>query len=215
MIEFKAEVSNQKLVNHIRRDNAFISMTKDSKNIFFRELIEKAKAGEKSAFTEIYTQLFTPVFRYIYIRVKNKAEAEDIAQGVFLKAYQALPNYKEQNRPLLAYLFTIARNSIIDHWRKAKNAISLDDSENGIKEITDPESGKFNENFDKTQKIGKIKEALKKLTPDQKEVVSMKYMSELSHKEIAAILGKSEDAIRQLACRGLKTLRENFKISEI
>lgn len=173
------------------------------------ELVERAQNGDTGAFATIYQTFFTPIFRYVYIRVKNKAQAEDLTQTVFLKTFQSIKNFKEQGRPLLAYLFTIARNAVIDHWRKEKSRAG-DDPEEVFKNIPDSKIN-VEETLDDKKEIKSVKEALWNLTRDQQEVINLKFIAELSNKETAKIMGKSEEAIRQLQCRALKALREYLK----
>lgn len=184
-------------------------MINSDSNKDFRELISKAKDGDAGAFSSVYEQCFVPVFRYIYLRVKNKTEAEDLAQTVFLKAYQSLPKFEEQGRPFLAYLFTIARNAVIDFWRVNKRTV-VDDPDHALRIIPDPKAdptGRLDDKHDAEL----VKQAIKSLTPDQQEVLSLKFMGELTYAEISKIIGKSEEAVRQLQCRGLKALRQHLK----
>jgi len=67
----------------------------------FKNLVRRAKDGDQKAFSEIYENCYTPVFRYLYLRLKNRTEVEDLAQTVFLKAFQSFPSFKEQGRPIL------------------------------------------------------------------------------------------------------------------
>jgi len=175
----------------------------------FRELIYRAKSGDGEAFSQVYEECFTPIFRYIYLRVKNKAEAEDLTQAVFLKAYQSLPGFREQGRPFLAYLFTIARNAVIDFWRVNKKNAAADPDE-ALLVTADPKGDPVSR-IDDRQAAEMVKQTIKNLTPDQQEVLSLKFMGELSYQEIAKIMDKSEEAVRQLQCRGLKALRQHLK----
>lgn len=177
-----------------------------------KKLVKRAKLGDQAAFSAIYENCFTPVFRYLYLRLKNKTEAEDLAQTVFLKAYQALPGFQEQGRPILAYFFTIARNALIDHWRK-NDKIIIGDPEEALRTIKDPSENPETK-LDRKHSLEAVRRAMKKLTGDQEEVLSLKFMSELSSAEIAKIMGKSEEAVRQLQCRALKALRNHLKNSD-
>ena len=180
----------------------------------FKNLVRRAKDGDQKAFSEIYENCYTPVFRYLYLRLKNRTEVEDLAQTVFLKAFQSFPSFKEQGRPILAYFFTIARNALIDHWRKNRET-QIDDPEEKLRKLPDSREN-LEEKLARKHDLETIKLAMKNLTEDQEEVLSLKFMGELSHSEIAKVMGKSEEAVRQLQCRALKTLRhhlKNFKIS--
>ena len=184
-------------------------MDKFDSNDDFMELVERAQRGDGNAFGKIYESFFTPVFRYVYLRVKNRAQAEDLAQTVFLKAFQSFHNFKERGRPILAYLFTIARNTVIDHWRKEKR-VDAEDPEETLRKISDPQSN-IPEKLDHKGNVFLVKRALEHLTREQQEVINFKFIAELSNREISQIMSKSEEAIRQLQCRALKALRNHLK----
>jgi RNA polymerase sigma-70 factor (ECF subfamily) len=101
-------------------------------------IVQKAKNGDKEAFASLYTQYFTPLYKYIYFRVPSKATAEDLTQDVFVKAYMALERYSYSGTSPLAYFYTIARNGIIDYRRKKKTA-RMDEAEL----LSQPSNGKW------------------------------------------------------------------------
>ena len=101
----------------------------DSEQENIRELVLSAKSGEEEAFGRLYEIYFTPVFRYIYFRTKDKLIAENISQEVFLKSFENISRFEERGRPFLAYLFTIARNKVIDHWKKPKDVLMNEERE--------------------------------------------------------------------------------------
>ena len=172
------------------------------------ELMCLARDGNQDAFATLYNLYFVPVFRYIYLRLRNKEEAEDMVQTVFLKVYQSLPRYEDKGKAPLAYFFTVARNLIIDYWRK-KKTYKLDDSETAEKSLVSrKEIDDWAEKYDAKELAQK---ALSRLEGIQQEVIIMKFMNGYSNQEIAAALDKSEVAIRQIQCRALKNLRLNFK----
>ncbi len=176
-------------------------------------LMQLAKSGNTEAFGRLYEIYFVPVFRYIYYRIKNREETEDLVQTVFLKAYRSIPNFEEQNKSPLAYFFTIARNAVIDYWRARKNNRS-GDPEQIFEQIADNRTNPT----DAVEKEGVKKilhRAIAQLTEDQREVVTLKFINGMSNKEIAGLLEKTEEAVRQLQCRGLKTLRQILKKENI
>jgi RNA polymerase sigma-70 factor, ECF subfamily len=174
------------------------------------ELMRLAIAGDKNAFSSIYEQYFSPVYRYIYFRVQSKVVAEDIAQAVFLKVWEKLPDYQDLKRPPLAYFFTIARNKVIDHWRQNKR-VELFAEENDLDKI--PDAAKTAEEIvSRGLAMEEISRVLEKISSDQQEVIILKFINELSYLEIARILRKNETAIRKIASRGLENLRKHFKL---
>lgn len=176
-------------------------------------LMKLAKEGDVNAFGRIYELYFTPVYRYIYIRFKNKHEAEDLTQTVFLKAFARLDNFKDLGKTPLVYFFIIARNTITDYYRKKKEVL-LDGDKDRFEKIPEEGGGPL-ESIEKKEVSQKVRQAINLLASEQKEVISLKFLNDLSNKEIAEVLDKSEDAVRQLQCRALKSLRKNFKGVEI
>ncbi|MDD4902464.1 MAG: RNA polymerase sigma factor [Patescibacteria group bacterium] len=172
-------------------------------------LMKKAKEGDDEAFSLLYEAYFSPVFRYIYFRVQDQAIAEDLTQTVFLKVYEKLPVYEDQDRPPLAYFFTIARNKVIDHWRKNKE-VKLPDAENFLAQVPDP-AANAEELLSRAGAEKMVSQALEILSEDQREAIILKFINELSNREIADLLDKNEEAVRQLQCRGLRNLREYFQ----
>ena len=169
-------------------------------------LMEQAGKGNSEAFGELYELYFTPVYRYIYYKTSDKEVCNDLVQDVFIKVYGSLDRYTEQKSSPLPYFLTIARNTVIDYWRKKRDVV-LEDSGAIFANIEDvsiasPETISLQEHD-----RGVIQGALSTLHDDHKEVITLKFINQLSTKEIASILDKSEAAIRQILCRALKFLR--------
>lgn len=149
-----------------------------------------------------YEKYIAPIFRFIYFRVKNYQEAEDLTQTVFLKAWKNLDKYKKQNNPFSSWLYIIARNTTIDYWKKRKELDFDDKIFNGL-----PDNSNILQEIENENDFQRIAESIGILTEDQQEIIILKFIEELSNKEISAILGKNEDAVRQLQSRALKSLR--------
>ncbi len=174
-----------------------------------RTLIERAKQGDEKAFGALYDTYFVPIFRYIYARTKRKEDTEDLAQQVFLKIYKSLPTFSQQGDSPLTYFFTVARNTVVDYWRKKKNVVSSPDQA-FLHNIQDSRK-----NPDQLAQDRDLQEllsgAIRTLTQDQQEVVILRFVNELSNKEISEVLQKSEEAVRQLQWRALQVLRKRLK----
>ena len=164
----------------------------------------KAKQGDKKAFGFIYSEFFNPIFRFIYFRIGSKAEAEDLTQTVFLKIWSALPGFEVKEKgQFLSWCFTVTRNLVIDFYKKKKE-ILLDNIESHqiIKE-----DGLAQSIDDKI--LGEqARRAIALLSGDQQEVIILKYINGLTNREIASLLDKSEDNIRQIQFRAIKELRK-------
>ena len=176
-----------------------------------KQLMNLAKQGNKEAFGKLYGIYYTPVYRYAFLRLKNKGIAEDIAQTVFLKMYKKVSEFEQQKDSPLPFLFTIARNSIIDWFRK-ENRSSAEDDETLSRKIDE----RANHNFTEEKESKNLAElAMNILDGEQKEAVMLKFITEMPNWEIAKVLGKTEEAVRQIQSRGIKKIREHFKAKGI
>lgn len=166
-------------------------------------LIRRAKSGDNEAFQELYQTFFTPIYRYLLSETRHLETAEDMAQTVFVKAWQHLrrsaPNDNENDR---AYFFRIARTTLIDHWRKKRESLFGETEEfDHIPSDDDPaKEAERNEN------VRHMHQALSKLPPEQREVLLLRFMGDASHGEIADTLGKSDMAVRQIQHRAIRKL---------
>lgn len=171
------------------------------------ELVRKAVDGDSQAFGELYALYFAPIYRYIYVRISVKHDVDDITQTVFLKAWQAVSRYENQGRPFLAWLFTIARNSVFD-YRKKKREVFLDDTPIRDESVAlaprDEEKELYNE------QLLAVRKALLDLSEDQQDVIVLRFIEGRSYREIASLIEKSEDAVRAIASRGLRELRKKI-----
>ncbi|MBP6854719.1 MAG: RNA polymerase sigma factor [Candidatus Pacebacteria bacterium] len=182
------------------------------KNMDPKELIELAKAGNNEAYGKLYELFYTPIYRYLYFRLKDKEEASDLSQTVFLKVYKVLDTVEVSKNEPLAYFYTVARNTLIDYRRKKKDLYILDNEE--MPDIPSSEIG-IEESIDSQIEFAGVEKAMQNLTEEQREVITMRFIHDMSYKEISETLGKREDAIRQLQSRALKILKENLNKKDI
>lgn len=169
------------------------------------ELMRGAIASDAASFEQLYELYMTPVYRYLLVRCQQKALAEDLTQTVFLKAFEHQAALKGDGAKPLAYLYTVARNSLIDYWKKKKEVHQSDVAETFERKPDDKRTP--DATAEHNDLVSELVEGLSTLTEDQREVVSLKYLHDYSVSEISARIGKSEEAVRQLQCRGLKALR--------
>ncbi len=173
-------------------------------------LVEKARAGDKDAFEQIYRMYMQPIYRYIYFQVKSREEAQDLTAEVFTKAFEKIGTFKDQGFPVSSWLYKIARNAIIDNWKRKKpiNLSQIDNSENRFAE---PEID-YSESIDNEVEVKKLKLAMENLSEDQREVITLKYIDDLKTAQIAKVTGKTEQAVRAAIYRGLIELKKQLKI---
>ena len=167
------------------------------------QVVQRAVNGDREAFTYIYDLHFDKIYRYIYVKVHSQAEAEDLTQDVFIKAYEAIKSYKFRDLPFTAWLFKIAHNRVIDHVRKSSKEKKASLEEAGAISSGDPVH-MTEQNFE----IYELKTALEKLPDAQREVATMRFISELSISEVALALGKSEGTVKALQFNAVASLRK-------
>jgi RNA polymerase sigma-70 factor (ECF subfamily) len=166
------------------------------------ELVARAVRRNGEAFTTLYERYIDQVYRYVYYRVGNQADAEDITGEVFIRAWKAIDRYKIKGAPFYTWLIKITRNLIIDHYRNQKKHLSLDNMECAADKNTSPEAV-AESNLDR-HRIGA---AIKRLKGEKQKVIRMRFIDGFSYSEIARLLKKSEGAVRVIQCRALNELR--------
>jgi len=166
-------------------------------------LVRQAIDGNQFAFTQLYDEHFDKVYRYIYFRVNSKAEAEDLTQEVFLKALQSISSYKWRGAPFASWLFRIAHNKVIDHFRKQSKQKKVPLDEAVAVSIEDPIAA-----VEQKFEIEELAAAVKKLPPAQQEVISLRFIAALPIAEVAKTLGKSEGTVKALQFNGTVSLRK-------
>lgn len=169
-----------------------------------KELIIKAQNGDSDAFGTLYDLHFTKIYRFIFIKVRHKHNAEDLSHHVFLNAWKNIGSYRHQGFPFSSWLYKIASNAVIDFYRTAKNHIDIEE----VHEEKFGESNDSTHSLEIAMEMERIAEALHELTGDEQNVVIMKFVNELENKEIANALEKSEGAIRVIQHRALKHLKQ-------
>jgi RNA polymerase sigma-70 factor (ECF subfamily) len=164
-------------------------------------IVEDAKQNNNDALSKLCKYVYGKIFGYTYYRVRQREDAEDLTSEVILKMIKSLRNQKGN---FLAWVYRIATNTVIDFYRQRsrRHEISLDELK---QDIPSPEAPKdiLSEN--------RMKEALSHLTPEQADVITLKFIQEYNNDEIAKIMGKTVGAIKVLQFRALKALREYFR----
>ncbi len=166
------------------------------------ELIVRAQRGDADAFGDLYERHLNAIYRYVLYRVGDVAEAEDLTETVFLKAWEALDRYQTRDVPFTAWLYRIAHNAIIDRHRTRQAALPLEDQWPLRDEADGPE-----DRVDARENIEAVSEALTQLPGAYQHVLTLRFISGLSHSETARVLKRSEEAVRVLQHRALNALR--------
>ena len=172
-----------------------------------RQLVLQAQSGNAEAFGQLYDAYMERIYRFIYFRVEDQQTAEDITSQVFLRAWNNLDRFRLGRTPYLAWLYTIAHNAVIDHYRTRKVTTALEDVR-----LSQPDYAEVVENvIDNEVEMKSIKSAMQTLTGDQQQVLMLKFIEGMSNDEIARHLGKREGAVRALQMRGLRALAKQLE----
>jgi RNA polymerase sigma-70 factor (ECF subfamily) len=172
-------------------------------------LVERARSGDAEAFGKLYDAYVERVSRYIYFRVSQDCDVEDLVSQVFLKAWENLERYRMGSSPFAAWLYTIARNLVIDHYRTKKDILPLEEVLSLPTDMEMPDE-EAQMHFD----LEALRDALRFLTTDQQQALILKYISGLPNEHIAKIMNKQAGTIRGLQMRGLQTLAKRMKEKE-
>jgi len=176
-------------------------------NISDTELIVRAKAGDHGAFTQIYERYAPAIYRYIYYRIGEVELAEDLQAEVFLRMLEGLHRYEDRGWPISAWLYRIARDRTIDIMRRRRNRQhvpleawggSCDGPENSVGAQLEYEE---------------LNRTLNDLTDEQRQVIQMRFMAEMSIQEVAQKLGRTEGSVKALQHRGLQSLARRLQPS--
>ena len=151
----------------------------------------------------LYEEYYDRIAHYVYVRIGDKNEAEDIASEVFLKALKSIKSYEEQGVPMQAWLFKIAHNMVVDHLRKVSKIKTVPIDTVEIKDETDPaEIAEINITMESVRK------AMEKLTIDQREVLRLRFFGGLSSREVADVMKKTDGSVREMQRSALEKLRQ-------
>lgn len=161
------------------------------------------------AFEAFYATAYQPLFRYVFSRLRERDVAEDIVQKSFVNLWRAS---RQDSRALTeAYLFTIARNALIDYFRKKKEI--LFSPEDPAWQTLPADNASPLEEHEAREERGTLEEGLRMLSPVEGEVLRLKFFADRTTKEMSQILNTSEANVRQLQCRALKHLRKQLIVN--
>ncbi|MGY1437280.1 ECF subfamily RNA polymerase sigma factor, BldN family [Streptomyces reniochalinae] len=167
------------------------------------DLVEQAQAGEAEAFGRLYDQYSDTVYRYIYYRVGGRATAEDLTSETFLRALRRIGTFTWQGRDFGAWLVTIARNLVADHFKSSRFRLEVTTGE--MLDANEVERSP-EESVLESLSNAALLEAVRKLNPQQQECVTLRFLQGLSVAETARVMGKNEGAIKTLQYRAVRTL---------
>ena len=172
-------------------------------------LTRRAQQGDKEAFAQLYESYFDKIYRYMILRVGKTAEAEDMTQQVFVRAYKSIPSFKWKGVPFSAWLFRIARNLVIDHVRKEKKKPTVPFEESLVASDSNPHL-----EVERRMDIEQLVSATKRLTEAQREVIGLRFAAGLSIAEVSGAMGKTVGAVKALQHSAIVALRRMMLAGE-
>ena len=169
------------------------------------QLLNRAIHYDEAALGELYNQYEGKIYTYIYRRTSNQALAEDLTAQVFLKMLEAIRNRKAWNSSFSGWIYRIAHNLIVDYYRRRdrQQQVSIDDTFELKADGDNPV-----EAAERSLESDRLKSALRRLTEEQAEVVSLRFLEGYSINEVATMMNKTEGAIKALQYRAVATLRQ-------
>jgi RNA polymerase sigma-70 factor, ECF subfamily len=170
-------------------------------------LVEKAQTGDASAFGRIYDRYVDTVFRFIYFRVGSRPLAEDLTADTFLRALKRIESFTWQGRDLGAWLVTIARNLVADHFKSGRYRLEVTTGDVLDADTPDrgPEASPEVAVVDHITNVALLA-AVKQLNPEQQECIVLRFLQGFSVAETAQAMAKNEGAIKALQYRAVRAL---------
>jgi RNA polymerase sigma-70 factor (ECF subfamily) len=171
-----------------------------------RELVARAQAGDRDALEELYLLHFDRIYSYLHMSVGNRHDAEDLTTQTFLKMLESIGRFRWKSAPFSAWLFRIAHNLAMDHFRANRRWQPEE-------EVPEPAGSEERSAEDEAlHAIGcqSMLELIDKLSPEQQQVLTLKFVFNFPNAEVATILGKSEGAIKSLQHRALVSLQKQI-----
>jgi RNA polymerase sigma-70 factor (ECF subfamily) len=168
------------------------------------QLLKIAQEGNTEAFGAIYERYAEKVFRYLNAHLGNGLDAEDLTEEVFIRVWRSLPDYRERGTPFLSFVFRVARNALIDHYRRERRAVGQLSSDEVV--VADHKPGPV-EIVSQQMEQQELREALEGLREDYRNVLVLRFLSDLDPEDTALAMGRSAGAVRVLQHRALAALR--------
>ena len=167
------------------------------------ELIELAATLDREAFGSVYRIYAPRIHRYIGYQIGDQVAAEDLTNQVFLRAMQAIGRYEHRSvSEFNAWLYRIARNVVVDNWRAKRETVPLEE------ETVGDHADTLDAHFEGLAQREELREVMKSLTDDQRDVLTYRFALGLSHAEVARLMDRNEPAVRALQFRAIAALRD-------
>jgi RNA polymerase sigma-70 factor, ECF subfamily len=170
-----------------------------------RDLVERGQQGDRSALEELYLLHFDRIYSYLHMSVGSRHDAEDLTTQTFVKMLEAIGRFRWRSVPFSAWLFRIAHNLAMDHFRASRRW----QPEEEIPESIQGEESSAEEQALASLGQTSMLELIERLSPEQRQVLTLKFVFRFSNGEVASILDKNEGAVKSLQHRALASLQKH------
>jgi RNA polymerase sigma-70 factor (ECF subfamily) len=170
---------------------------------------DKKSGMNRKQFAEVYDQYASRIYQFIYYKTYHKETAEDLTSSTFLRAFEKLHLFNPEKGSIGAWIYQIARNLVTDHYRAKKKTVDIDD-------VWDL-AGEQNVELDaeNREQLEELREVLQKLPAEHRDILILRIWQELSYKDIAHIVGKSEGACKMMFSRIIAKLRKELSVAAL
>ena len=173
------------------------------------QIVARAIEGDADAFGILYQRYLDPIYNYIYYRVTNRLEAEDLTESVFYKAWRGLGENPPAVIPFRLWLYRIAHNNVVDYYRANKEEVGLE----AIADIPDPQA-EPEATLAGRERVAAVRAAIQQLKAEYQQVILCRFVVGLCHAETALVMERSEEATRALQYRALTALKDILYVQE-
>ena len=169
------------------------------------KLVKRAIRGESSAFGLLYDRYQPAIFRFIYLKVGHREEAEDLTHQTFLSAWQNIESFRREGFSISSWFYRIARNKVIDYYRTKKSTLELNRI---LEETLASDSTQQAESLSQKMELGLVRKAIQSLSTEQQDVLIMRFVEEMSYREISQVMEKNQGLIRVIQFRALRKIKK-------
>ena len=155
------------------------------------KLVNRAVRGDAEAFGDLYENHLDSIYQYIFYRVSDRHDAEDLTEAVFLKAWQAIGDFEQKSVPFRAWLYRIAHNTVVDHYRTQKETRSIE-----VMDQIKSEDVHVEQQISNREQTAQLSRVIKQLSPLHQHILVLRFINGLTHSEVAEILNRRVESIR-------------------
>jgi RNA polymerase sigma-70 factor (ECF subfamily) len=172
-----------------------------------KDLVARAKAGDAEAFGELYRRYAGEIYRYLLVRMGDAPDAEDLTEEVFFRSFQSLGGYRERGWPFSAFLYRVAKNMLIDFYRKRKTDVPLSQAETKLDALRP-----LDDHLVRSEEQKILRQAIDELPPHYREVIILRVILDLPTAVVAKWMDQTEGSIRVQLHRALEMLRGRMRM---